>query len=273
MVRETLANAETVTTIAADPRHLDARIGMTSALHTCGSALTHHPHVHMIVPGGGLSSDDTRWVSCRPGFLLPVRVLSRLFRRLFLEGLSALHGAGKLAFFDDLEDLADPAAFATWRERCARSSGRSTPSHPSAGPRPFWPASAATPTASPSRPPLRTRSAVRNSARLRLRFAPLPHQLDRHRTPLSQPPPVTRKSVVARLQRRLPPRCPRPNASDTRALSPKTPAPDARGFLPARSSNAGRPRQRQPSRSGPHRKTWCDCGAALRRRTRPGMVA
>jgi hypothetical protein len=108
------ASAEVLTTIAADPRHLGARIGMTSVLHTWGSALTHHPHVHMIVPGGGLSPDGTRWMSCRPGFFLPVRVLSRLFRRLFLEGLSALHGAGKLAFFNDLEGLAHPAAFAAW---------------------------------------------------------------------------------------------------------------------------------------------------------------
>jgi hypothetical protein len=73
-------------TIAADPRRLGARVGMTSVLHTWGSALTHHPHVHMIVPGGGLSPDGTRWISCRPGFFLPVRVLSRLFRRLFVEG-------------------------------------------------------------------------------------------------------------------------------------------------------------------------------------------
>jgi Putative transposase/Transposase zinc-binding domain len=108
------ASAETVTTIAADPQHLGARIGITSVLHTWGSAMTHHPHVHMIVPGGGLSADGTRWVSCRRGFFLPVRVLSRLFRRLFLEGLSALHRAGKLAFFGDLAPLADPAAFASW---------------------------------------------------------------------------------------------------------------------------------------------------------------
>lgn len=106
------ASAETVTTIAADPRHLGARVGMTSVLHTWGSALTHHPHVHMIVPGGGLSPDATRWIACRPGFLLPVRVLARLFRRLFLEGLSALHKAGQLQFFGDLKRLADPAAFA-----------------------------------------------------------------------------------------------------------------------------------------------------------------
>jgi hypothetical protein len=87
---------------------------MTSVLHTWGSALTHHPHVHMIVPGGGLSPDGTRWIACRPGFFLPVRVLSRLFRRLFLEGLSALHRAGKLAFFNDLEGLKDPAVFTAW---------------------------------------------------------------------------------------------------------------------------------------------------------------
>lgn len=108
------AAAETVMTIAADPRRLGARVGMTSVLHTWGSALTHHPHVHLIVPGGGLSPDGTRWVPCRPGFFLAVRVLSRLFRRLFLEGLSALHHAGKLAFFNDFEGLADLAAFAAW---------------------------------------------------------------------------------------------------------------------------------------------------------------
>ena len=77
-------------TIAADPKHLGARIGITAVLHTWGSALTHHPHVHIIVPGGGLSLDGTRWIACKPGFFLPVRVLSRLFRRLFLEGLAAL---------------------------------------------------------------------------------------------------------------------------------------------------------------------------------------
>ena len=83
--------AETLTTIAADPKHLGARIGLTAVLHTWGSALTHHPHVHVIVPGGGLSPDGSRWIACKPGFFLPVRVLSRLFRRLFLEGLAALH--------------------------------------------------------------------------------------------------------------------------------------------------------------------------------------
>lgn len=108
------ASAETLRTIAADPRRLGARIGFTSVLHTWGSALTHHPHVHVVVPGGGLSPDGARWVSCRRGFFLPVRVLSRLFRRLFLEGLAALHGAGKLAFFGDRTALTDPDAFAAW---------------------------------------------------------------------------------------------------------------------------------------------------------------
>ena len=91
------ASAETMSAIAADPKHLGARIGITSVLHTWGSALTHHPHVHMILPGGGISLDGRRWVSCRPGFFLPVRVLSRLFRRLFLDKLAAAHGAGRLA--------------------------------------------------------------------------------------------------------------------------------------------------------------------------------
>lgn len=107
-------SAETVMTIAADPKRLGARIGMTSVLHTWGSALTHHPHIHMIVPGGGLSPDGTRWIACRPGFFLHVRVLSRLFRRLFLEGLMALHRAGELAFYGDLERLAKEDAFASW---------------------------------------------------------------------------------------------------------------------------------------------------------------
>jgi len=103
--------SETLITIAADPKHLGARIGLTAVLHTWGSALTHHPHVHVIVPGGGLSPDGSRWIACKPGFFLPVRVLSRLFRRLFLEGLKALKEAGKLAFFGDLAPLADKHAF------------------------------------------------------------------------------------------------------------------------------------------------------------------
>jgi hypothetical protein len=105
------ASAETLTTIAADPKHLGARVGITSVLHTWGSAMTHHPHVHMIVPGGGISLDGKSWISCRPGFFLPVRVLSRLFRRLFLEKLLAAHKAGHLKFFGNHAVLGDPQAF------------------------------------------------------------------------------------------------------------------------------------------------------------------
>tara|TARA_R110002110_G_scaffold187031_2_gene394406 strand:- start:184 stop:1386 length:1203 start_codon:yes stop_codon:yes gene_type:complete len=108
------ASAKTLTTIATDPRHLGARVGMTSVLHTWGSALTHHPHVHIIVPGGGLSKDDSKWIACRSGFFLPVRVLSRLFRRLFLDGLTELHRAGKLIFFGELADLRDANPFAAY---------------------------------------------------------------------------------------------------------------------------------------------------------------
>ncbi len=106
------AAAETLTTIAADPKHLGARIGFTAVLHTWGSAMPHHPHVHIIVPGGGISLDGERWVSCRPRFFLAVRVLSRLFRRLFLEKLTAVHEAGDLKFFNHLARLAEPKAFA-----------------------------------------------------------------------------------------------------------------------------------------------------------------
>jgi hypothetical protein len=108
------ASAETMITIAADPKHLGARIGVLSVLHTWGSALTHHPHVHMIVPGGGISLDGARWVACRPNFLLPVRVLSRLFRRLVLEKLDAVHRAGQLKFFGKHAALTNERAFAAY---------------------------------------------------------------------------------------------------------------------------------------------------------------
>ena len=108
------ASARTLITIAADPKHLGARVGITSVLHSWGSALTHHPHVHMIVPGGGISLDGERWVACHPGFFLPVRVLSRLFRRLFLQMLLAAHQANRLKFFGNHAALADPQAFATY---------------------------------------------------------------------------------------------------------------------------------------------------------------
>jgi putative transposase/transposase-like zinc-binding protein len=106
--------AATMLTIAADPKHLGARIGITTVLHTWGSAMTHHPHVHMIVPGGGIALDGTRWMSCRAGFFLPVRVLSRLFRRLFLDALAAAHKAGRLSFFGNHAPLADAQTFAAY---------------------------------------------------------------------------------------------------------------------------------------------------------------
>ncbi len=106
------ATAETLRTIAADPKHLGAEIGFIAILHTWGQNLLHHPHLHCVVPGGGLSADGERWISCRPGFFLPVRVLSRLFRRLFLAQLQTAFDAGHLRFFNALEPLQVPRAFA-----------------------------------------------------------------------------------------------------------------------------------------------------------------
>ena len=105
------AAAETLNTIARDPKHLGADIGVTAVLHTWGQNLDHHPHVHCIVPGGGISPDGTRWVRSRPKFLVHVRVLSELFRRLFLEGLSRLHADGELQFFSNLAPLSNPREF------------------------------------------------------------------------------------------------------------------------------------------------------------------
>jgi hypothetical protein len=107
-------SAETMTTIAADPKHLGAKIAITSVLHTWGSAMTHHPHVHMIVPGGGIATDGTRWIAKRPNFLLPVLVLSKLFRRLMLERLTAAHAEGLLSFYGAHAHLADAGMFADY---------------------------------------------------------------------------------------------------------------------------------------------------------------
>jgi hypothetical protein len=126
--------AETLTTIAADPKHLGARIGLTAVLHTWGSALTHHPHVHIIVPGGGLSPDGSRWIACKPGFFLPVRVLSRLFRRLFLDGLAALDAAGRLDFHGDIAPLAKKSAFTAALAPLRRSEWVVYAKRPFAGP-------------------------------------------------------------------------------------------------------------------------------------------
>ena len=128
------AAAETLITIAADPKHLGARIGLTAVLHTWGQNLDHHPHVHCIVPGGGISPDGKRWVGCRSGFFLPVRVLSRLFRRLFLQGLVAAFKAGELQFFSDLDGLKDPDAFAAYLAPLRRSEWVVFAKRPFAGP-------------------------------------------------------------------------------------------------------------------------------------------
>jgi hypothetical protein len=129
------ASAETMQTIAADPKHLGARIAITSVLHTWGSAMTHHPHVHMIVPGGGLSQDGERWIACRRGFFLPVRALSKLFRRLMLERLVAAHAEGDLNFFGDHAHLADARAFKCFLRPCRRRKWFVYAKRPFAGPK------------------------------------------------------------------------------------------------------------------------------------------
>jgi Putative transposase/Transposase zinc-binding domain len=129
------AAAETLLTIAADPKHLGAEIGVTAVLHTWGQNLDHHPHLHCIVPGGGLSANGHRWVSCRSGFFLPVRVLSRLFRRLFLQSLRAAHHAGGLSFFSDLIGLKDRNAFDRYLAPLSRGEWVVYAKRPFAGPR------------------------------------------------------------------------------------------------------------------------------------------
>jgi hypothetical protein len=129
------ASSETVATIAADPKHLGAKIGITAVLHTWGSAMTHHPHVHMIVPGGGLSLDGTRWIATKPSFFLPVLVLSRLFRRVMLEKLAAARAAGELAFFSNFAPLADAGAFARFVKPLRRKRWFVYAKEPFAGPK------------------------------------------------------------------------------------------------------------------------------------------
>ena len=136
------ASAETMLTIAADPKHLGARIAITAVLHTWGSAMTHHPHVHMIVPGGGLSpacpgepAGGKRWIATKPNFFLPVLVLSRLFRRLMLEKLTAAHKAARLTFFGDHADLADTKAFAAFLAPLKRKRWFVYSKRPFAGPK------------------------------------------------------------------------------------------------------------------------------------------
>jgi hypothetical protein len=128
-------SAEAMQTIAADPDHLGARIAMTSVLHTWGSAMTHHPHVHMIVPGGGLSADGQRWIACRKGFLVPVRALSKLFRRLMIERLMAAHASGQLNFYSALRHLVEPQAFKRFLRPCRRRRWFVYAKRPFAGPK------------------------------------------------------------------------------------------------------------------------------------------
>jgi hypothetical protein len=128
--------AETMLTIAADPKHLGARIGITAVLHTWGSAMTHHPHVHMIVPGGGLSKDGSRWIACRQNFLLSVLVLSRLFRRLFLTAFREAHRAGRLEFFGAHTSLADGKTFTAFLRPLRKIKWVVYAKEPFAGPEP-----------------------------------------------------------------------------------------------------------------------------------------
>ena len=129
-------SAETMLTIAADPKRLGARIGITSVLHTWGSTMTHHPHVHMIVPGGGLSQDGKRWVAARPKYLLPVKVLSRLFRRRMLEELAKAHAAAELHFFNEHTGLSERPAFTAFLRPLRRLKWVVYAKEPFAGPEP-----------------------------------------------------------------------------------------------------------------------------------------
>ncbi|MCP4824572.1 MAG: IS91 family transposase [Shimia sp.] len=129
------ASADTVIKIAADPKHLGARVGITSVLHTWGSAMTHHPHVHMVVPGGGLTKGGSKWIACRKNFFLSVRVLSRLYRRLILEGLARLHKAGKLQFFGEHASLIDHDAFNAFLQPLRKIDWVVYAKEPFAGPR------------------------------------------------------------------------------------------------------------------------------------------
>ena len=128
------AASETLLRIAGDPKHLGAKIGITMVLHTWGSALTHHPHVHCVVPGGGLSPDGQRWISCKPGFFLPVKVLSRLFRRLMCQRLAAAHAKGALQFFGENTALRDADAFRAFLKPLHRSERVVYAKRPFAGP-------------------------------------------------------------------------------------------------------------------------------------------
>jgi hypothetical protein len=173
------AAAETLRIIAADPKHLGAEIGLVAVLHTWSQNLHHHPHVHCVVPGGGPSADGTRRVSCRPGFFLPVKVLSRLYRRLFLEALQAAFDDRRPQFFGDLTALASPEMFAARLRPLHAMPWVVYAKAPFGGPEQVsWPISAATPTAS-LHPPRR------HCQQLPRRYGRRPRQLPLERLPPS----------------------------------------------------------------------------------------
>ena len=210
------ASAETTLTIAADPKHLGARLGFMSVLHTWGSALTHHPHVHMVVPGGGLSPDGSKWIACRPRYFLTVEVLSALFRRLFLQMLVAAHHAGRLQFFGNHVQLADKAAFKAYLRPLRQSIGWSTPRSRSPDPSKCCTTCRATPTASRFQSPV----AVRRPQRRHLQIQGLS---DRRASPLQD------------------------DDVDHRRVHPALPYPRAAEGLPP-NPTLWAARQRQPSR-------------------------
>jgi putative transposase len=144
------AAAEKLVTIAADPQHLGAGVGLIAVLHTWGSALTHHPHLHIIMPGGGISPDGQRWIACRPGFFLPVRVLSRLFRRLFLKRLIAAADTGRLRFFSDHAHLSERDAFTAYLAPLRKAEWVVYSKRPFGGPKAVLGSYRATPRASPT---------------------------------------------------------------------------------------------------------------------------
>ena len=196
--------SETMLTITADPKHIGARIGITAVLHTWGSAMTHHPHVHMIVPGGGIALNGSRWISSRPAFLLPVRVLGALFRRLFLARLIQLHRTGKFAFFGSMAGLADKRTFLRHLAPVRKKRWVVYAKPPFSGPRPYWLISRATPIGLPSRTDAWSRSTVRTSRSLcyrpgRSRHAPAWHGSNNargHRAPGQRRPCAASQSCA-----------------------------------------------------------------------------
>ena len=267
------AAAETLTTIAADPKHLGARIGVIAVLHSWGQTLDHHPHVHCIVPAGGISLDGSRWIACRPGFFLPVRVLSRLFRRLFLDGLAEAHGRGEIELFGDLAGLAEPGAFRAHLAAQRRREWVVYAKAPFAGPQ----AGAGLPR--PLHPPGRDRQQPAGGARgrrpgeLPLEGLPerqRPHEAEGHvpaRRRVHAPLPAPRAA------RRVPPHPPlravrqRPSGGHDRALprASRTCRPPRPRATMTRRNGAARPRRCPPALVAAGR---CGSSSASRARAR-----